>query len=219
MKRLMFMLTALLLMFVVVNGVSAAENRVADAKVRIVHASPDAPAVDVYVDGTAVVQGAEFKDATEYLPLKAGEYKVEIYPAGKKDKAVLSQKVRVDAGKAYTVAAANKLANLELVIAEDSTEPTEGKAKVRVGHLSPDAPTVDVGLKSGDALFSGASFKGITDYKEVDPGTYDLEIRTPEGKKVLDLTGTKLEADTVYTVLAVNTANQLEVIVLIDSEK
>ncbi|WP_417898188.1 DUF4397 domain-containing protein [Bacillus haimaensis] len=218
MKRIMFMLTALLLMFVIVNGVSAAENR-ADAKVRIVHASPDAPAVDVYVDGTAVVQGAEFKDATEYLPLKAGEYKVEIYPAGKKDKAVLSQKVRVEAGKAYTVAAANKLANLELVIAEDSTEPAEGKAKVRVGHLSPDAPTVDVGLKGGDALFTGAFFKGITDYKEVDPGTYDLEIRTPEGKKVLDLTGTKLEADTVYSVFAVNTANKLEVILLIDSEK
>ena len=117
---------------------------------------------------------------------------------------------------AYTVAAANTVENLELVVAQDSMDITEGMTKVRVGHLSPDAPTVDVGLVGGDTLFSGAEFKAITDYQELDAGTYDLEIRTPEGDQVLDLSGTMLEENTVYSVFAINTADQLEVLVLKD---
>ncbi|MBX4389811.1 DUF4397 domain-containing protein, partial [Mycobacterium tuberculosis] len=73
------------------------------------------------------------------------------------------------------------------------------------------------GLIGGDALFSGATFKAFTDYKELDPNTYDLEIRTPDGKQVLDLSGTKLEANMVYSVYAINTADKLEVLVLQDS--
>jgi hypothetical protein len=34
------------------------------AYVRVVHASPDAPAVDVYLDGKRTVAGAEFKAVT-----------------------------------------------------------------------------------------------------------------------------------------------------------
>ncbi|MBH0155272.1 DUF4397 domain-containing protein [Fictibacillus sp. 5RED26] len=207
-------LAAIMMFALMASGVFAESN---DAMVRIVHASPDAPAVDVYVDGKPVVEGAEFKAATDYMPLPAGEHKVEVFAAGTKDNAVISQSLTVEAGKAYTVAAANMLEMVELVVAEDSMQATEGKAKVRIGHLSPDAPTVDVGLIGGDALFSGASFKAFTDYKELDPNTYDLEIRTSDGTQVLDLSGTKLEANMVYSVYAINSADKLEVLVLQDS--
>ncbi|MCA1055647.1 DUF4397 domain-containing protein [Rossellomorea aquimaris] len=215
MKKIFSIFVAAIMMATLAGGAMAAEN---DAMVRIVHASPDAPAVDVYVDDKAVVEGAEFKAATDYMNLPAGEHKVEIYAAGTMgtEEPVISQMLTVEEGMAYTVAAANTLDNLELVVAQDSMEVTEGMTKVRVGHLSPDAPTVDVGPIGGDALFSGAEFKAITDYKELDPGTYDLEIRTPEGDQVLDLSGTMLEENTVYSVFAINTADQLEVLVLKD---
>ena len=78
---------------------------------------------------------------------------------------------------------------------------------------------MDVGVIKGDTVFSELSFKDISVYQELEPGTYNLEIRTPDGKQVLDLSGTKLEKNTVYSVFAVNTADKLEVIVLVDSEK
>ncbi|OIU68782.1 DUF4397 domain-containing protein [Rossellomorea aquimaris] len=215
MKKIFSIFVTAILMLTFTGGAFAAGN---DAMVRIIHASPDAPAVDVYVDGKAVVEGAEFKAATEYMNLPAGEHKVEIYAAGTmgSEDPVISQSLTVEEGMAYTVAAANTVDNLELVVAQDSMEVTEGMTKVRVGHLSPDAPVVDVGPIGGDALFSGAEFKAITDYQELDPGTYDLEIRTPEGEQVLDLSGTMLEENTVYSVFAINTADQLEVLVLKD---
>lgn len=191
------------------------------AKLRVVHASPDAPAVDVYVNGDLTLEEVPFKADSGYLDVPAGTHNVEVFAAGTEyaeGEAVLQADLTVEAGKAYTVAAANTLDSLEFAVAEDSMEVSEGKAKIRVGHLSPDAPAVDVGIISGDALFSGAEFPGITDYAEVDAGTYDLEIRLPDGTQVLPLEGTELAAGTVYSVFAVNTGDSLEVLALVDYE-
>lgn len=191
------------------------------AKLRVVHASPDAPAVDVYVNGDLTLEEVPFKADSGYLDVPAGTHSVEVFAAGSEyaeGEAVLQADLTVEAGKAYTVAAANLLESLEFVVAEDSMEVTAGKTKIRVGHLSPDAPAVDVGVIGGDAVFSGAEFPGITDYTELDAGTYDLEIRLPDGTQVLPLEGTELAADTVYSVFAVNTVDSLEVIALVDYE-
>ncbi|WKA59491.1 DUF4397 domain-containing protein [Planococcus shenhongbingii] len=209
---------ALVLVFSLAIGVSADSHM---AKVRVVHASPDAPAVDVYVNGDLTLENVPFKADSGYLEVPAGTHNVEVFATGTEyaeGSAVLQADLTVEAGKAYTVAAANTVDALEFVVAEDSMEVTEGKTKVRVGHLSPDAPAVDVGLIGGDALFSGAEFPGITDYAELDAGTYDLEIRLPDGTQVLPLEGTELAAGTVYSVFAVNNADALEVIALVDYE-
>ncbi|SDJ46683.1 DUF4397 domain-containing protein [Salimicrobium halophilum] len=219
MKKVFALFVTVVLLSSVFALEAFADNHGSDeAMVRIAHASPDAPAVDVYVNGEAVVEGAAFKDATDYLNLPAGDHEVAIYPAdanGEGDP-VISTTLTIEAGMAYTVAAVGMLENLALEVATDSMEVSDGMTKVRVGHLSPDAPTVDVGLIGGDALFSGASFPAITDYQELEAGTYDLEIRTEDGTQVLDLSGTTLEANTVYSVFAVNTADNLEAWVLTD---
>ncbi|NIK12477.1 DUF4397 domain-containing protein [Alkalibacillus almallahensis] len=217
-KVFILLVTAVMLSSVFAIGALADNHDSSDAMVRIVHASPDAPAVNVYVNGEATVEGAAFKDATDYMNLPAGEHDVAIYPAeanGEGDP-VISQTLTIEAGEAYTVAAVGMLDNLSLKVASDSMSVSEGMSKVRVGHLSPDAPMVDVGVIDGDALFSGASFPAITDYQELEAGTYDLEVRTEDGTQVLDLSGTTLEENTVYSVFAVNTADSLEAWVLTD---
>jgi hypothetical protein len=37
-------------------------------------------------------------------------------------------------------------------------------AHIRVGHLSPNAPAVDVALAGGDVLFANAAFQDVADY-------------------------------------------------------
>ena len=53
-----------------------------DARVRVVHASPDAPAVDVLVDGQRALTDIEFREVTSYAPLRADQYDVEVVPGG-----------------------------------------------------------------------------------------------------------------------------------------
>ncbi|MTH51850.1 DUF4397 domain-containing protein [Bacillus mangrovi] len=204
MKKISMLAIAFIFALLGNSAASAAQSK--EAMVRIVHASPDAPAVDVAVNGDVVVEGAEFKAATDFMAVPAGEHKVEIFAAGTADegKPVISADLTVEAGKMYTAAAINTLDNLELKVLNDDTMTTNGKSKVRVGHFSPDAPAVDVGIKGEDALFAGAEFSGVTEYMEVDPGSYDLEVR-PAGTmdSVLDLSGTELKENMTYTVLAV----------------
>ncbi|WP_335869516.1 DUF4397 domain-containing protein [Bacillus sp. 2205SS5-2] len=66
MKKFFSIFVMLVMMMSLADGPFAEEN---DAMVRIVHASPDAPAVDVYVNGDTVVEGAAFKAATDYMSL------------------------------------------------------------------------------------------------------------------------------------------------------
>lgn len=214
-------ITVFVLVFALMGtSVFAAESK--NAMVRIVHASPDAPAVDVTVDGKKVVEGAKFKDATKFMAVPAGNHKVEIFAAGTvgKQKPVISSDLKVEAGKMYTAAAINTLDSIELKVLNDDTKVTNGKSKIRVAHFSPDAPGVDVAVKNGDVIFPGATFKGVTDYKEVDPGKYDLEVRAAGTKdSVLDLAGTELKENMTYTVLAVGFAKKdpaLDAIVLAD---
>ena len=50
--------------------------------IRVVHASPDAPNVDVYVDGTLAIENLPFGEATDLLPIPAGARNIKVTPAG-----------------------------------------------------------------------------------------------------------------------------------------
>ncbi|WP_228547602.1 DUF4397 domain-containing protein [Filobacillus milosensis] len=220
MKKFLMSLAAIVLVVGMFAPVTFADDHSEGdmAMVRVLHASPDAPAVDVYVDGNVVVEGAGFKSATDYMELSAGEHMVEIYAAGTmgEQDPVISTNLTVEAGMAYTLATINNVDNLELKALQDEMTVSEGMAKVRVGNLIPNAPAVDVAMVEGDALFSGAEFSMVTDYNEVEEGTYDLEIRTNSGTptQLIDLSGTMLESGKVYSAFAVGTVANPEVIIL-----
>ncbi|MBK0005578.1 MULTISPECIES: DUF4397 domain-containing protein [Priestia] len=226
MKRLFVMVAVIaflalsrMLVFAAETPPAADERPAQNAEVRIVHASPDAPAVDIFVDDKALVEGAKFKDVSNSLPLSAGSHKVEVYEAktkGTKD-SIIEATLVVDGGKSYTVAAVNKAENLELQAFTNNKQGMDGKASLRVAHLSPDAPAVNVGPKGADPLFKDLSFKSISGYQVVNPGSYDLSVSTADGKEILSLPGTNLQSGKNYTVLAVNTADKLETIVLQDN--
>jgi len=46
------------------------------ARVRVIHASPDAPAVDVWVQGAPAFTGVAFAEITAFAQLPAGTYNV-----------------------------------------------------------------------------------------------------------------------------------------------
>ena len=80
------------------------------ARVRVIHASPDAPAVDVAVQGGAVVvPNLVYPNATGYLDLDAGVYPLEIRAAGMMAAVFKFSTPALEAGKVYTVFAIGRL--------------------------------------------------------------------------------------------------------------
>ncbi|HEX9094039.1 MAG TPA: DUF4397 domain-containing protein, partial [Coriobacteriia bacterium] len=146
------------------------------ANVRVAHLSPDAPPVDVYVNGTRALSGVAFKDVSSYLPVQAGSTNLRVTPTNATTPVVIDSTVNLNVGGSYTVAATGLLAGIQPIVLEDD-RGTTGQAKVRFVHASPDAPAVDIAVTGGPVLFSNVSFRQASGYPQVAPSTYDLEAR------------------------------------------
>lgn len=197
-------LAAMTVLALVVSPAMAAGPRV-----RAVHASPDAPAVDVWVDGKPALQNLAFKGISPYAALTAGAHNVQVVPAGQTSPAVISATLTLADNQDYTVVAVGKLANIEpLVLKDNNSAPAAGKAHVRFVHASPDAPAVDIAVKGGPTIFNNIAFKGVGDYTPVNAGTYDLEVRLAGTNTVaLAVPGVQLQDGGVYTIFAMGLAN------------
>lgn len=181
------------------------------ARLRVIHASPDAPAVDVCANGQSAFQGAAFPGATSYATLDEGTYAIRVTAAGAgcASAGVINAELPLSAGQDVSIVAVNRLSQIEpLVVIDNNAAPAAGKAKVRFVHASPNAPIVDITLADGTILFDNVSFKQSSGYLEVAAGTYDLQVRDETGAVVvLTLNGTALGAGNIYTVFAVGLLN------------
>jgi hypothetical protein len=185
---------------------AAAFARGNDARVRVVHASPDAPAVDVLVDGSVAFENAPFTGITGYAPVPAGTYNVQVVPTGATMPVVIDEDLSLFYNTDYTVVAVNFLSDIEPLVLVDKNTPTAPtKSTVRFVHASPDAPPVDIRVANGGPyLFTNVAFKGVGDYVTVPRGTYDLEVLVAGTDTVaLELPNVMLDGGTTYTVFAV----------------
>ena len=188
------------------------------ARLRLVHASPDAPAVDVTVasSGDALFDGAEFGDAS-YVDVPAGNYTLEVRGDtesndGDAETSVFEGTVSVGANTDYTIVAAGEIGDMAdqpfqpLVLEDDNSDPGEDMARIRTVHASPDAPAVDVTLAAnGDAVFDGVPY-GESGYTAVPAGEYTLDIRGDTDSNDGDIVGSfdvNLASGQVYSAFAV----------------
>ena len=196
------------LSFVGIGAVGAGASDSEAAQVRVAHLSPDAPAVDVLVDGEAVLEDVEFGTVSEYLQLPADEYQITIQTS--EDEAVVFEgEVAVEAGTMYTIAAVGEVTEETFepaIYVDDFDVPSEDNASVRLVHASPDAPAVDVTVaESGAVLYDNVTFSNATDYATVPAGDYTLEVRPATADNDGEVVATynvSLQGGTVYSAVA-----------------
>ena len=174
------------------------------SKLMVTHASPDAPGVDLLVDGTKVNSAAlEFPNSTSYLTVNSGNRNIKVNVTGTTT-TVIDATPAFTANKSYSIFAVDEVASISAIVIEDDlTSPASGKAHIRFIHLSPDAPAVDVALDGGAVVFGDYTFKEVSAFTPLDAGTYDLEVRVAGTTTVaLDLDPITLTAGKIYTVFA-----------------
>ena len=163
----------------------------ATAYVQVVHASPDAPNVDVLVDNAIVLTNVPYKAASGYLAVPAGTRNLKVNATGSST-TVINADVAIMSGMYYTVMATGPVATIQpLVLTDDYASPAAGNAKVRVVHASPSAPTVDIYVTAPGADISASAptltavpFRGYSDYLSVPAGNYQVRV-TPTGSKTV----------------------------------
>lgn len=183
------------------------------AYLRVVHASPDAPAVDVYVDNTSALTDVPFGNVSDYLTLDSGVHTVTITPAGDNQTVVFRGNVTLDPRSASTLYAAGEVSQNAsttfgpIVAGNDAFTPGPNTSAVRFVHLSPDAPPVDVTTQNGtEVLADNLSYGNASDYMTVPAGNHTIEIRaaTPGNNGTIVRTvDVSLSNRTAYSAVAV----------------
>ena len=172
--------------------------------VRVAHLSPDAPAVDILVNGAVAFANLSFNEFTDYADLAAGDYQIQVVPAGASKPVVIDTMLSVPANGDFTAAALNPLAEIGLGLFEDDNQRKPFNTRVRFVHASPGTPAVDIAIAdNGPVLFPNVSFGESGGYIQVPEGSYDLEARVAGTDIVaLSLPGTALSGGTSVTVWA-----------------
>lgn len=121
-----------------------------DTALRVTHASPDAPAVDVRLDDQTVIEGLSFGDVSDYQTVDPGTYQLQVVPAGGGDgggllggilgsdqggeTVLFDQEIPVEQGTTYTAVAYGEAGQ------GAAATPTEGGATATDGGTTPASP-------------------------------------------------------------------------------
>lgn len=172
---------------------------------RVMHASPDTPAVDVLADNVIVLPNVAYPVNSAYLPVSPKTYGLKVNVAGTSTTAI-NANLPVTKGLVQSVYAVNFLASVEpFVVADDLTLPAAGKAKLRIIHASPNAGSVDVLVNNAVAL-SNVPFKTAASYLTVDAGTYSVKLNAAGTSTTAYSTSLTLAGGKIYTAIATGSA-------------
>jgi hypothetical protein len=195
----------------------------AGALLQVVHASADAPDVNVLVNGAipAGLAGVPFGAASPYLELPAGTISAAVEALladGTALRVLEADGLQLEPDVAYNVIAAGSAAALLagadnplqlFVLTRPVLDGIEG-VRIQVLHGSPSAPEVDVFVTGPDAELAGLepatfAFGGVLDLGTVPAAEYRIRV-TPAGGEtvVFDSGAVALPAGADLTIIAVD---------------
>lgn len=186
-KRLLplFVLAIGLLAPAVMATVPIAAADTQTSQLRAIHASPDTPAIDVYLDAAKVVPALGFGESSGYLPVAVGTHDIRVFAAGADPTVdrpfIAAPGTRIPASARLSIVAAGMFASIRVVMVNDTfAPPPSGRAKLRLINVGADTPPVDLAA-DGMVLFSNTSFGTITPYQAVAAQPATLDVR-PAGE-------------------------------------
>jgi hypothetical protein len=187
------------------------------ADVRVVHDSPDAPAVSVIANGdvtSPLVPSLSYENAfpslSTYASLPAATYAIAVTPASNPSDAVLSTSLPLAAGSVQSVYAVGLLANISALVTSDDDRRLATQAKLRIIHGSPAAGPVDIyltapgaGIATATPTYANVAFKDDTGFVSYAAGSYDVTV-TPAGSKTAAIgpATVTLKKTGIYTAVA-----------------
>lgn len=179
------------------------------AFVRVLHAMPDGPSVDVYAGSTKIASGLSFKSMSDYMEVKSGKTQIKVVSAGKTEPALASDSGSLTKGKYFTLAVYGKKTASLLRVPDSGGKEMPDKARVRIVHLSPGTPAVLVTAPSTRAKAGYTKFiakpleYGASASKSAKPMTTKLQLRSDDGKVIKETEDIQLEAGKRYDAFAV----------------
>jgi len=163
---------------------------------RFLQGSPDAPQVNLLVDGKSVATNIGYINATGYVSVKSGSRHVQVVPVSGASP-VLDANITITASGNQTLIISGPAAGIQNVLLTDGgTTATTGDAHVRVVNASSTMGTADVYIVSSGTSIAGIAptvanlaFNSDTGYQLVPVGAYEVFMTAPNTKNAFLSTG------------------------------
>ncbi len=168
----------------------------------VVNATIDMPQIGFFINGSKV-QGPPLKytEYSGYFITSPGTRSFDVAADGIPDY-VLKTSVAFKQNTYHTIFVVGEIGSISAFFTDDNLDnPPAGKAKLRFIHLSPDGGNLVLAPKNGSVLFPEQTYKTSSEFMVVDPGVYDLQIKTAAGT-VLAEQNVTIAAGSIYNVLA-----------------
>jgi hypothetical protein len=128
-------------------------------ELRIVIASPDAPPVDVLIDGSQVATALAYENSTAYLTLKSGQRRIQLLTVSNST-SVFDQTISLNASANQTLLLTGPVSKMQSVLLTDGATTSAiktGFGQVRVLNASETMGPADVYIVTAGSGLAGAT--------------------------------------------------------------
>ena len=181
-----------------------------DATVRVVHAAPETPRLDVVLDGVTRTR-LDYAEVSERISVGGGGLQLAVAGQGT---ALISLDSAFASDTRYTVLAAGRAGSIQPIVLEDDPTPADsGMARIRLVHAAPTAALVDIYVTEPGAELAASSpdltsvaFGDASDYMVLEARTYRVRVTAAGTQTIMiDLPLLVLSSMRVVTIVMMDT--------------
>jgi hypothetical protein len=186
------------------------------ATVRVVHASPTAPTVDIYLNGDLILNNLSYLDFTEYLTLTPANYELTVYPDGvtPEDEVdpLWQDNLNITGNAVAFTMVAMGTDNFRVNVYPDNLEIIPpGQARIRFVHAVQNVPALSViNAANGGVLAGGLGFGQGSDNLNVNANTRTFNFSNTGVGVFYRVESFPLAVGGHYTFIAIGDANDPE---------
>ncbi len=166
--------------------------------IRFLNGVPGLGPVDIYFNGSLFFNRVLFTQFTPYLYVPSGTYEIAIFPTMKKENPIIRDFIEVNNNELGTLSL-NGFDSLSLLfIPEAKNSVDDNNSKLRVVHLSPNIPKVNI-ILNDEILFQDIDFQEATNYINLPPDIYRIDIELSQNNRLLRSNRVRINPDGIYS--------------------
>lgn len=184
--------------------------------VRFLHAIPEGEDVDIYINNVPFYKGLDFTEFSPYVYVPQGDYTVTVYIEDTKENPILNEKINVNVNELVTISITGDGENIKLLPVVEETEVVSGSnAKVRVVHLSPNAPAVNISADNKE-LFENVKYMDVTPYIAIQAKDYVVNLEEARTNRIMRQNRVTVNQGRIYTFYAVGNIPNVQILQSLD---
>ncbi len=159
---------------------------------RVLHASPDAPGLDVYVNRTRVARNLLYTKFSGDWHYPAVTAVVRVFTAGApfNSQPLFQKNITFEVGRSYVLVVTGLLgqpntpSQFDIAQFQDPPRPPAGQTNIRLAHVAPGVGNVDLYTTDNEPFILDVGFKIAKDVVKPS-GTYEFQVRSAGQPTVL----------------------------------